>query len=183
MNWPRYKKYAIRAVITLAISSSVIVILGLLPGTAEGVYYGPQCMCECTNYTILRDGRIILYSTGHSPASIIGRYEIAEDGAVNIFMPTLMTDEKEELNFRMRPRLLYSMIQNVESGATDWMCKRPSTSNVKRMIKEQEITAVTIPNQHEIVTTFYDHNFKQIRVEKKPIKKAKEAEQAAPRNR
>ena len=73
MRWPRIRKYGARAALTLIALSGIIVGLGFAPGSAEGVYSAPQCMCDCSNYTVLRDGRIVMYSKRHTPANLIGR--------------------------------------------------------------------------------------------------------------
>jgi hypothetical protein len=165
------KKYALRPTIALLALSGIIVGLGFVPGSLVGAYAGPPCMCDCFNVTLIRDGRIVLYSSVHTPATLLGRYELSEDGSAEVHMAALRPDEPESLVFRIRPKFWFSILENVDDGTSEWIWKRPMSAGVERLIREQEIKVVTIPNEKEILSTFYDHRFQKLRVESKPIKK------------
>ena len=168
------KKYAIRATIVLLSLTGIIVGLGFVPGSLEGAYAGPQCMCDCFNVTLVRDGRIVLYSSVHTPATFLGRYETSEDGSGEVYIAALKAGEPDSFAFRIRPRLWFAILENVDEGTSERIWKRPMTAGVERLIREQEIKVMTIPNEKEILSTYYDHRFQQLRVESQPRKSPKQ---------
>jgi hypothetical protein len=161
----RFKKPIQRTVVTLFVLAGGIVGLGFVPGRVDGVYLGPSCMCDCSNYTVLRDGRMTLYSTGHTPAQLFARYEFAEDGTCSIYHLPFLHGEAEELIYRIKPRLVFSILEDVDDEKSEWIWRWPSSASVKRLIREQEVEYANMPTPNLIRKTYYDHAFRVTRVE------------------
>ena len=174
MRMPRLKRPPLQALGLLCLATAVIVGLGLVPGRLDGIYAGPACFCDCSNYTVLKDGRVIMYSTGHSPAGYLGTYEVSNNGAAGLYLPPFHQGEGQELAFRLKPKLFFLILEDPDNGETEWMWRRPATTSVRRLIRDEEIKAIQMASRNVMRTTYYDHNFRVIRVEDKEVKKAEQ---------
>ena len=168
-------KWLVRALVVVCAIAAIFVGIACLPGSIEGTYRGVNCMCDSVNVTRFQNGRIVSYESAHPPAQLMGRYEIASDGATEVFLHSFKYGEKEKLWFRAFPHLWFARAVDAESGSVDWLVKRPLYGVAKQSVEKQEIVSTAVREDHSLVKTFYTGNFEILRVEIVPPKIKKPA--------
>jgi hypothetical protein len=139
-----------------------------MPRKLEGIYrQGPECMCDCVHFSDYRDGRVILYGTGHPPAEMVCRYETDENNVSTIHLLAQKEGEADTPLLKAYPRLLFTRFVSIEDGTTRWDWKWPAFGAVAKALKEQEITSSKLRNDRALVTTYHDRSLNPIRSETK----------------
>lgn len=155
--------------------------VGMLPGHIEGIYRGMGGLCGCNsvNFLQFRDGKVIMFSSNHPPAKLLGRYEARTDGSVSIFMGPYKEGESEKLSFTAIPRFGFSKFTSVDDNDGEWYWKSPVYGIVGKTIADQEISWSRIKADRTIVTAIYSSALEVLRTEtKQPNERASNGEPA-----
>ena len=161
----------IRVLLRLAAGCAVLALLllgiGMLPGSIEGVYkgMGTECMCDSVNFMQFRDGKVIMYGSGHPPADIFGRYESNADGSVAVYMLPYKDGESEELIFSATPRLWFTRFRSADGASGEWYRKSRVFGTVETIIRDQEVSSSMIMGDRTVVKTFYNSALEKVRTE------------------
>ena len=168
-------KWLVRALIVVFVIAAILVGIACLPGSIEGTYEGTTCMCDSVNVIRFQNGRVVSYESAHPPAQLMGRYEIASDGAAEVYLFSPIFGEKEELWFRAFPRLWFTRAVDAEGASVDWLIKRPLYGEAKRSVEQQEIVSTVVREDRSLVKTYYSRNFQVLREEIVPPRLKKPA--------
>ncbi len=153
---------------TFGLVGAVALFLGiaLMPGKLEGIYrQGPSCMCDSVHFSDYRDGRMILYGTGHPPAEIFCRYETDANNVSTIHILGFKEGEEDIPFMKAYPRLLVTRFVKIEDGSSRWDWKWPAFGEVAEALKNQEITSSKLRGDRSLVTTYHDRSLNPIRSE------------------
>jgi len=158
-------KRCLRAALIVGVLLACVVGYGFLPGRIEGNYRGVECMCDSVNFMRIADGRVVLYSSGHPPAELIGHYVTGEDGAVDIYMLPNQMGDPDRLTLRAYPRRFFTKIVKVDGSYEGWDWKRPLVGEARRAFDEQEVVKTEITRDRAVLKTFYTKAFELVRQE------------------
>ena len=168
-------KWLVRALIVVFVIAAILVGIACLPGSIEGTYRGTTCMCDSVNVIRFQNGRVVFHESAHPPAQLMGRYEIAPDGATDVFLYPSKLGEKEKLWFRAFPHLWFTRAVDAESGSVDWLVKRPLYGVAKQSVEQQEIVSTVLREDDSLVKTYYSRNCEVLREEIVPPRLKKPA--------
>ena len=145
----------------------LVVIVGFLPGSEEGIYRNRSmnCMCDSVNFFQLREGKVLSYASAHPPADLVGRYEIGDDGFVNIYINPPSAEKGESLFSRFKPRLLFTEFEKPDGNKNEWYLKLGASQEIERALKEHEIKSSVLRKDGTWENTYYDSSFRKLRVE------------------
>ena len=94
-------------------------------------------------------------------------------------MTPLRKGEKEKTLFTLgRPRIGFAFASTPGENESCLLMRVPNTGKITDMIARQEVSQVTIRDETQIDTTYYDSSLAMVREETKPIKNQR-AEQGA----
>ena len=160
-----------RCGIGLLAVGAIVAGIALLPGTIEGSYRGlaTPCMCDSVNFLRFHDGKLIMYSSNHPPANLVGRYEMNPDGAIDGYMFSCKEGVAEQKLFRATPHKLASGLEFAVIGFTGWYRKTPEEDKIRETINTQEIVLTITHRDGRIQNTFYDADFRILRSETKSL--------------
>jgi hypothetical protein len=162
------RKFTIRllkATLWVGFAAALLIGYGFLPGKIEGNYRGVQCGCDSVNFMRLTDGKILLYSSGHPPAQLIGRYSVAEDGAFDLFLYPTKEGELEKFFARVDPRRFFAKVLDTDGYGTGWNWKRPLLGEARKAFEEQEVEQTLRRQDRSLLKTYYTKNFEFVRDE------------------
>ena len=157
-----------RSVLVLLAIAVLVVAIGFIPTRIEGSYEPMelQCLCDSVNFLHFRDGKGIVYKTGHPPGELWGRYEKSPQGGIDVFIFPYSEGENEVLTYRVRPYLFVSRFEDLENGRVQWLRKLRYRGEIRSAIESHEITSFMVLKDRFIEHTFYDKGFNVLRVER-----------------
>ena len=169
-KWARSIKFLSRGLLALLLLALVFLGIAFLPGSVEGNYRGrivSSCGCDSVNFLNLRSGVMIKYSSAHPPADIMGRYQMAANGVVEVWLTNWREGEPEKLVFKAYSRFLITQFVSAEDGRKSWCWKWPSIGKIGESLRFQEIHSSILKKEGTWTREVYDQNLKWIRHETK----------------
>ena len=169
MKWARSIKFLSRGLLVLLLLALVFLGIAFLPGNVEGNYRGLASSCGCDSVTFLnlRDGLLIEYRSAHPPATIMGRFQMSENGVVDVWLTNWREGEPDKLIFKAYPRFLITRFVAVEGGQASWHWKWPSIGNIGESLRFQEIHSTILKKEGTWIREVYDRDLRWIRHETK----------------
>lgn len=149
--------------------SAVFFGVAFLPGSVEGNYRGIASSCgyDCITFINLRMDKVMTYHTAHDPAYLIGRYEQATDGSVQIFLYELRDHNREKLIMKAYPRMFITRFVSQTEDKEYWRWKWPGLGQIGEAIRGQDIVALELHENGPMTRDVFDGRLKLLRTEVK----------------
>lgn len=169
MKWKRPLRMLRRILLVLLLLAIAFLGIAFLPGSVEGNYRGiaSSCGCDGISFINLQQGRIIHYFSAHPPASIMGRYQKAPDGGVDLWLTNWLEGEPEKHVFKVYPRFLITKFVSPDEGRDYWCWKWPSLGRIGESLHHQEVSLLNARTGSTLTREIYNHDLKWIRHETK----------------